>query len=89
MNKRAAAQALGRRGGRARAARLSAIERARIASLGGHARRRSLHAAWQADRNHRYAAAVVELRRGSQKVVRVKTCRGPLPGIYPPPALNG
>ncbi|HYN40453.1 MAG TPA: hypothetical protein VE129_01650 [Thermoanaerobaculia bacterium] len=42
MNVGAAARAMGRRGGRARAQRLSAERRRQIASLGGQARHRSL-----------------------------------------------
>jgi hypothetical protein len=34
--------------------------------------------------NFRYAAAVLELRAAPAEVVRMKTFRGPLPGIYPP-----
>jgi hypothetical protein len=77
------ARALGRRGGRARARRLSAGARRRIASLGGRARARSLQAARRVAENFRYATAVLELEKGPLEVVRMKTFRGPLPGIYP------
>ena len=75
------AQALGRRGGRARAARLSAAERKRIARLGAEARRISFEAARRIQANAAYAAAVAELR-GSPTVVRTRAFAGPLPGIY-------
>jgi hypothetical protein len=77
------ARELGRRGGSARAARLSARERSRIASLGGNARRRSLRAARRVDDNFRYVAAVGELGGHPRTVARMKTFTGRLPGIYP------
>jgi hypothetical protein len=77
------AKALGRRGGRARATRLSAAERSRIASLGADARRRSLQAARRIADNFRYAATAIELRGRPRDVTRMKTFTGPLPGIYP------
>lgn len=76
------AKALGRRGGRARAKRLSADERRRIASLGGLARADSLYAAKQGAINRRYAEAVTMLRGGRPKIVRMRHFDGPLPGIY-------
>ena len=82
MNARRMAKMLGRRGGRARAARLGAADRQRIAALGGRARRRSLDAARRVAENFAYAAAVEGLRGGPPQPKRVKTCRGPLPGIY-------
>jgi hypothetical protein len=80
MNRRAAAQALGRAGGRARAGRLSPEERRRIASLGGKARRQSLQVARRIVDNLRYAAAVNALRR-PPVVKRLATFKGPLPDI--------
>ena len=77
------ARMMGRRGGRARARRLSAAARRSIASLGGPARRRSLAAARRIADNLRYAAAVRELRGGSPGILRMKSFRGPLPGLYP------
>ena len=77
------AKALGRRGGHARAQRLPAEARRRIASLGGEARSHSLEAARRVDDNFRYADAVLELRGGSPEVTRMRTFKGPLPGIYP------
>jgi hypothetical protein len=77
------ARAMGRRGGQARARRLSAERRRQIASLGGRARHRSLLAARRIADNLRYAAAVLELRGGPPQVLRVKTFTGRLPGLYP------
>ena len=76
------ARALGRRGGQARAARLSREERRRIAGLGGHARRRSLQLARRVAENFRYVDTVAAMR-GRPKVTRMKTFPGPLPGLYP------
>jgi hypothetical protein len=76
------AKALGRRGGRARAAKLAAAERRRIAALGGVARQRSLEAARRVAENAAYVAAVDVLGGGPRKPRRARTCRGPLPGIY-------
>ncbi len=83
MDTKTMAQALGRRGGRARARRLSSSEKARIASLGGAARRHSLEAARRIEQNFRYVAAVEALRGGRPRVVRIRSFDGPLPGIYP------
>jgi hypothetical protein len=77
------AKALGSRGGRARAKRLSASERKRIASLGGQARKRSLQAARRVAANFRYVAAVDDLRGRPATVRRLKSYVGRLPGIYP------
>lgn len=76
------AQALGRRGGRARARRLTAAERRRIAALGGNARKRSLEAARRVTTTLRYAALVQELRGGRPALTRMKAFGGRLPGIY-------
>jgi hypothetical protein len=73
------ARTLGRRGGRARAARLSIDERRRIAALGGKARRDALTATNRVVANLRYAAAM----RGLQKampVERLSRFDGRLPG---------
>jgi hypothetical protein len=83
MNPSEMAQALGRRGGRARASRLSAAEKKRIASLGGKARLQSLQAARRIADNLRYAAVLGDLRGQPTTVRRVRTFAGPLPGIYP------
>jgi hypothetical protein len=72
---------MGRRGGRARARRLSAERRREIASLGGHARRDSLLAAGRILENLRYAASLLALAGGRQKVRRVTNFGGPLPAV--------
>lgn len=77
------AKRLGRRGGRARAKRLSADRRRQIASLGGQARRRSLLVARRIADNLRYAAAVLDLRGERTRLVRMKDFAGRLPGLYP------
>jgi hypothetical protein len=82
-NTRAIAKALGRRGGQARARRLSAEERRRIAALGGVARRASLEVARRIADNFSYLAAVQELGGRRPEAARVRTCKGPLPGLYP------
>ena len=82
VSARDTAKALGRRGGLARARRLSAERRRQIASLGGTSRARSLQAARRIDENFRYVAALRELRGASSAVTRVATFEGPLPGIY-------
>jgi hypothetical protein len=74
---------MGRRGGRARAQRLSAERRRQIASLGGQARHRSLLVARRIEENLRYAAAVLELRGNPPQLLRMKAVDGRLPGLYP------
>lgn len=66
MNRRALARVLGRRGGQARAKRLSADVRKKIASMGGHARAQSLKASRYVADNFRYLKAMRELS-GSKK----------------------
>jgi hypothetical protein len=83
MSARNTAKTLGRQGGRARAKRLSASERQRIATLGGHARRQSLVAAERIADNFRYLAAVDALRGTTPTVTRECAADGPLPGLYP------
>jgi len=83
MNSRQMATALGRRGGRMRAVRLSEGERRRIASLGGKARSASLQAARRIEANLRYAALVRSLRGPAVAIARLDTFEGPLPGLYP------
>ena len=83
MNPSTIAKTLGRRGGRARAARLSAAEKQRVATLGAIARRESLQAARLISHNARYAAAVDALR-GRPVVRRVTAFAGPLPDIRNP-----
>lgn len=74
---------MGRRGGQARAQRLTAERRREIASLGGKARHQSLLVARRIDENFLYVAAVLELRGAPPKVLRVKAFDGRLPGLYP------
>ena len=76
------ARAMGRRGGRARATRLSPERRRQIASLGGQARQRSLLAERRLAENLLYAAAVAELQGEAREVLRMKTFPGRLPGLY-------
>jgi hypothetical protein len=76
------AQKLGRRGGQARARRLTAAERSRVASLGGRARCQSLEAARRLAENFAYAAAVDELGRRDSAVTKLTQFRGRLPGLY-------
>jgi hypothetical protein len=84
MNASEMARALGRRGGRARAARLSRDEKQRIASAGGHARQQSLEIARRIAANFLYAGFVNVLSgRDAIKVQRQRTCADRLPGIYP------
>ena len=75
------AQALGRRGGRARAKNLTASERRRIAGLGGRARKRSLTLAQRHSDNFLYAG-IVRTLQPPPRVDRVRTSDDRLPGIY-------
>jgi hypothetical protein len=77
------AAALGRRGGRARAASLTPARRRQIAIQGAAARRASLEAARRITSNFRYLEAVRQLAPEVPAARRVSTCRSPLPGIYP------
>jgi hypothetical protein len=77
------AKVLGRRGGRARAARLPPTERRRIAALGGRARGRSLRVARRITENFRYLAALHELQGAPPQARSSATVEGRLPGIYP------
>ncbi len=81
MDARKMAQALGRRGGRARARTLAPEQRRQIAALGGAARRRSLELAQRHADNFIYAAMVLELQP-PPRVERVRSFNGPLPGLY-------
>src|SRR5262245_12257473 len=83
MTAREMARILGRRGGRARAARLSIDDKKRIASLGGKARATSFLMARRLMANLRYAAMVAELRGRRVAVTRQDAFGGPLTGIYP------
>jgi hypothetical protein len=85
MNTSEIARVLGRRGGRARAARLAAADKKRIASLGAQARIESLAAERRIVANFAYVAATRDLRGDQPAVRQVKSCRGPLPGIIERP----
>lgn len=74
---------LGRKGGRARAARLSPERKRQIAAAGAAARVQSLEAARRIALNFSYAVAVEELRGTPPPVRRVAKCRTRLPGLYP------
>jgi hypothetical protein len=82
MDRRTIAKELGRKGGQVRAARLTAAQRSHIASLGAAARRHSFEAARRIADNFAYSVAVASLRGEASRVTRMKTFRGPLPGIY-------
>ena len=77
------ARALGRRGGRVRATRLSAVQTKRIASLGGIARAQSLQAARRIEENFTYLEAVDSLRKTTRAVGTRTSVKARLPGIYP------
>ena len=83
MNASEMARALGRKGGRVRAKRLSVADKKRIASLGGKARLQSLQAARRIVDNFRYAAVLDDLRGQPTTVRRLSAFAGALPGIYP------
>lgn len=76
------AKVLGQRGGRARAKRLSAADKKRIASLGGQARAESFLLKHRIARNFHYVTALRELAGRSYKIKRVKNTRERLPEIY-------
>jgi hypothetical protein len=73
---------LGRRGGLARARRLSETQKRRIAASGAQARLRSLEAERRIVANFRYAAAVAALQRRHSAPKRVDVFSGRLPGVY-------
>lgn len=81
MNPSDMARALGRKGGKARAARLGLAEKRHIAALGGKARALSLHAARRVSENFRYVEAI-EALQSRPKVVRLSAFDGPLPRIH-------
>jgi hypothetical protein len=81
MNPSDMARALGKKGGKARAARLDPAAKQRIAALGGRARALSLHAARRVAENFRYAEAV-ETLQPRPKVTRLCAFSGPLPDIH-------
>lgn len=81
MNSRDIAKVLGRRGGRARAKRLTADERRHIAALGAHARRESREAAQRIADNFRSLDAVRDLQGEQPRVKRLKRAKHPLPRV--------
>ena len=81
MKTTAIAQLLGRRGGQARAYRLSSEERKRIAASGGRAKAFSLQAERRILENLAYAEVVKQLQGEPPPVKRVKRCPHPLPRI--------
>lgn len=78
------AAALGRRGGRARAARLTPERRRQIAAAGAAARRQSLEAARRITANFRYVELIRQLEPRPPKVQRLSTLRDPLPDLSRP-----
>ena len=80
MTPTAIARALGRRGGLARARRLSADQKQAIAAMGAHARMESRRIARRIEANFRYAEAA-RLLRGVQAVKRESRFRGELPDL--------
>lgn len=75
------ARALGRKGGRARAARLAPDEKRRIAALGGRSRALSLQAVRRVAENFRYVD-VLDALQPRPKVQRLPAFDGPLPTIH-------
>ncbi len=75
------ARALGSKGGKARAMRLTPAEKRRTATLGGRARALSIHAVRRVAENFRYAEVVTALQP-RPKVVRLRDFAGPLPGVH-------
>lgn len=78
----AIAKSLGRLGGLARAKRLSADHKKKIASRGGKARAESLLAARRIRENFDYLAAVQTLQGKAAPIKSVSNYTGPLPGHY-------
>ena len=78
-----AARALGQRGGKARAARLSVEKRKAIASMGGRAKGLSHHAERRIRDNFRYLAAVDALGPRPAAVRLMRRFAGPLPSLGP------
>ncbi len=81
MNARQLAQALGRRGGLARAKTLSASQRKEIAAKGGRMKALSAKAAERLEANFKYLKVVQELQK-APKPKSISRVDHPLPGIY-------
>jgi hypothetical protein len=75
------AKALGKRGGQARAKRLSAERKKAIAAQGGRSRAESLQLKRCIEENFKYVAAIQELQGGPVKVKHVKTWKHRLPSL--------
>ncbi len=80
------AKTLGRLGGLARAKRLSATHKKKIAAHGGMARAQSLLAARRIRENFDYLNAVFALQGKTITIKSVATYKGPLPGHYDKPS---
>jgi hypothetical protein len=76
------ARSLGRRGGQARSARMSAAEKRRIAAIGAAARVRSLRMARHVEANFGYVTAIRSLSGRHTRVERLRVCHDRLPGLY-------
>ncbi len=81
MNITQIAKALGRKGGLARARKLSAEQRKKIASKGGMVKALSAKANDRIESNFRFVETLKVLRP-SPKVKSVSKIKGPLPNIY-------
>ena len=81
MNTRQIAKALGRKGGLARAKKLSAEQRKKIASLGGKVKAISAKANERIESNFRLAETL-KLLRPAPKIKSVSHAKEPLPGVY-------
>lgn len=81
MNTRQIAKALGRKGGLARAKKLSAEQRRKIAALGGEVKALSNKANDRIESNFRFARTMKLLRK-TPAVISVSRINNPLPEIY-------
>lgn len=81
MNARQIAKALGRKGGLARAKKLSAEQRRKIASKGGMVKALSAKANDRIESNFRFAESL-KILRPPPKVKSVSQIKGPLPTLY-------
>lgn len=81
MNLRKIAKKMGRKGGLARAKRLSAEQRIKIASLGGQVKALSAKAEQRIEKNYIYVKIVKELQK-PPKPKSISRISHSLPGIY-------
>jgi len=81
MNASQIARTLGRKGGLARAKKLSKEQRKKIASLGGRTKALSAKAQERIESNFRFAETL-KLLRPAPKVKSVSHAKRPLPGVY-------